>query len=111
MRKRSTVATYRSRLASQILPTFGATPLEAVTPSMIETWMTGVAGHCRETLLVRRSSSSLGAAGAATCAPVPWGVIALVGWSSVGGSTAALKGEQGWAAAGVRAKVTVALSF
>jgi integrase len=42
MRKPSTVATYRSLLGSQILPTFGDQALEAVTPSMIETWIAGV---------------------------------------------------------------------
>ena len=39
MRKPSTVSTYRSLLGSQILPTFGELPLEAVTPAMIEHWI------------------------------------------------------------------------
>jgi integrase len=42
LRKPSTVATYRSLLRSQILPTFGDRALEAVTPAMIETWIAGV---------------------------------------------------------------------
>jgi hypothetical protein len=46
---------------------------------------------------------------AATRVPVWWGVIARL--EELGTeSTAALKGEQGWAAAGVRAEVTAALS-
>jgi integrase len=39
LRKASTVATYRSLLRSQILPAFGALPLESITPEMIERWV------------------------------------------------------------------------
>src|SRR5437764_8433581 len=39
MRKPSTVATYRALLRSQILPAFGESPIEAITPSVIETWI------------------------------------------------------------------------
>jgi integrase len=42
MRKASTVATYRSLLASQILPAFASEPLESVTPAMIESWIASV---------------------------------------------------------------------
>jgi integrase len=39
LRKASTVATYRSLLRSQILPTFGSSPLESITPAMVERWV------------------------------------------------------------------------
>ena len=42
MRKPSTVATYRSLLRSQILPTFADQPVESITPAMIETWIADV---------------------------------------------------------------------
>lgn len=42
MRKPSTVATYRSLLGSQILPTFRELPIESVSPAMIESWIAGV---------------------------------------------------------------------
>jgi integrase len=42
LRKPSTVATYRSLLSSQILPTFADEPLESVTSAMIESWIATV---------------------------------------------------------------------
>ncbi len=42
LRKPSTVATYRSLLRSQILPTFADEPIESMTPAMIESWIASV---------------------------------------------------------------------
>lgn len=41
-RKPSTVAGYRALLRSQLLPTFGELPIEAITTEMIEAWIAGV---------------------------------------------------------------------
>ena len=41
-RKPSTVAGYKALVASQLLPVFGATPVEAVTTEAIERWLGGL---------------------------------------------------------------------
>lgn len=41
-RKPSTIAGYRALLRSQLLPTFGELPIEAITTEMIEAWIAGV---------------------------------------------------------------------
>lgn len=44
LRKPSTVATYRTLLRSRILPAFAEEPLESVTPTMIERWLSSMDG-------------------------------------------------------------------
>ena len=41
-RKPSTIAGYRALLKSQLLPTFGKTPIESITTPEIEAWIAGV---------------------------------------------------------------------
>ena len=41
-RKPSTIAGYRALLKSQLLPTFGETPIESITTPEIEAWIGGV---------------------------------------------------------------------
>jgi integrase len=41
-RKPSTVAGYKAIVRSQLLPTFGELPIEAITPAMIERWLGSV---------------------------------------------------------------------
>src|SRR5829696_4333660 len=41
-RKPSTVAGYRALVRSQLLPAFGAMPIESITTPMIESWLAGV---------------------------------------------------------------------
>jgi integrase len=41
-RKPSTIAGYRALLKSQLLPTFGETPIESITTPMIETWIASI---------------------------------------------------------------------
>ena len=43
-RKPSTVAGYKAIVRSQLLPAFGETPVESITPAMVETWLASVKG-------------------------------------------------------------------